>query len=70
MNVQLRFRNSVGDFEWFALCLYTIRRPRLVPSIHRYPTLSVRWLWFTVTMNALSSIAGPNTAQGGSNGHV
>lgn len=56
MNFRVKLLNSKLDFEWFSFCFYTIRRPRLILSIYRYPFLSIRWLWFTFCFDWPSKI--------------
>lgn len=57
MTLLFQIKNNSGTLEIFKLVIYS-NHFRMVPSGYRYPFISIRWLWFTVCVDAFSAIDG------------
>lgn len=63
MNFQTRLMVRDSSFEVFSFCVYSIKKVRLIPSVYRYPFLSIQWLFFTVAVSCFTKINAQQTVE-------
>lgn len=58
INFQMRLKNDTGTYEFFMFSVYSMPRFRVLPSIYRYPHVSIQWGCLNVSFAMFTPLIG------------
>lgn len=56
MHFSVKLTNREKTYEFFDVCIRSIQKWRLIPSVYRHPHLSARWLFVNVSFSGLNRL--------------